>query len=196
MSEAPKDEKVKSILDNSLEWLETYFHRVESASQLHTLPLCTVTKEGKSLILILFVVFFTRKNSEVECVLYVGASFRERVLISLLKNVSFGKTITYGELASLTGSPGLKVMLKIFLIHSNMEKYYYALSFHLSGAQLAVGTAMSTNPFQLVVPCHRVVKSGNQVGKYSGGCRNSVKIWLLQHEGMNVDQKGIVSHAA
>lgn len=67
----------------------------------------------------------------------------------------------------------------------------YALFVHL-GAQQAVGTAMSTNPFQLIVPCHRVVKSGNKVGKYSGGCRNSVKVWLLQHEGLNVDETGSV----
>lgn len=37
----------------------------------------------------------------------LGVSFKERVLVTLAKKVPFGKTITYGELASLAGSPGL-----------------------------------------------------------------------------------------
>ena len=99
-----------------------------------------------------------------------------------------GRTITYGELAALAGSPG------------NFDfELYFGLTLTLLfffrfmvGAQQAVGTVMAANPFQLVVPCHRVVKSGLKVGKYSGGRRNSVKVWLLQHEGFIIDENGAV----
>ncbi|MCE2525502.1 MAG: methylated-DNA--[protein]-cysteine S-methyltransferase [Acidimicrobiia bacterium] len=36
-------------------------------------------------------------------------------------------------------------------------------------AARAVGTAMSTNPVALVVPCHRVVRSDGRRGPYGGG---------------------------
>ena len=46
----------------------------------------------------------------------------------------------------------------------------------------AVGTAMRRNPVSLVVPCHRVVRAGQGAGHYSGGTRDHLKVWLLQHE--------------
>ena len=46
----------------------------------------------------------------------------------------------------------------------------------------AVGTAMRCNPVSLVVPCHRVVRAGQGAGHYSGGTRDHLKVWLLQHE--------------
>ena len=46
----------------------------------------------------------------------------------------------------------------------------------------AVGTAMRCNPVSLVVPCHRVVRAGQEAGHYSAGTRDHLKVWLLQHE--------------
>lgn len=36
------------------------------------------------------------------------------------------------------------------------------------GAARAVGTALRKNPFPLIIPCHRVVKSNGEIGKYAG----------------------------
>lgn len=44
----------------------------------------------------------------------------------------------------------------------------------------AVGNVMRKNPFPLVYPCHRVVKSGGRIGNYQPG--QSVKIQLLKLE--------------
>ena len=65
--------------------------------------------------------------------------FYRRVLDALM-TVDYGTTVSYGELARMAGS---------------------------SRAARAVGTAMSTNPIPLVVPCHRVVRSG----RIGGGVR-------------------------
>ena len=45
----------------------------------------------------------------------------------------------------------------------------------------ATGTAMATNPIPLVVPCHRVLRSGGKLGGYGGGL--DAKVWLLRLEG-------------
>jgi methylated-DNA-[protein]-cysteine S-methyltransferase len=44
-----------------------------------------------------------------------------------------------------------------------------------------VGTAMATNPLPIVVPCHRVLRSGGALGGYGGGL--DAKRHLLTLEG-------------
>ena len=83
--------------------------------------------------------------------------FYRRVLDTLM-TVEYGSTVSYGELAHMAGSPG---------------------------AARAVGTAMSTNPMPLIVPCHRVVRSDGSVGEYGG--RPEVKTWLIEHERSHLD---------
>ena len=73
----------------------------------------------------------------------------------LKDQVKCGQTVTYGELAKMAGSPG--------------------------GAR-AVGMAMKTNPISLIVPCHRVIKSGGALGNYSSYNGVASKRWLLEHE--------------
>jgi methylated-DNA-[protein]-cysteine S-methyltransferase len=45
----------------------------------------------------------------------------------------------------------------------------------------AVGNALGANPIPVVVPCHRVVRTGGAIGGYGGGL--SRKRWLLTLEG-------------
>ncbi|KAF4519842.1 hypothetical protein B566_EDAN006856 [Ephemera danica] len=80
------------------------------------------------------------------------------------------ESVTYKELAAMVGNPG---------------------------AVRAVGGAMANNPLQLFVPCHRVLPSPvkratSKVGNYSGGRKNLVKIWLLQHEGLVISDGRLV----
>ena len=50
----------------------------------------------------------------------------------------------------------------------------------------AVGGAVGHNPISIIVPCHRVIgRNGNLTG-YAGGIQK--KIWLLQHEGVDVSK--------
>lgn len=46
----------------------------------------------------------------------------------------------------------------------------------------AVGTAMATNPWPLIVPCHRVVSSGDKMTGYSapGGVRTKTRLLVLE----------------
>lgn len=56
----------------------------------------------------------------------------------------------------------------------------------------AVGNALSNNPFPLIIPCHRVVRSDGQLGGFQGGL--DMKRALLENEGINFDAKGKVPH--
>lgn len=48
------------------------------------------------------------------------------------------------------------------------------------GAFRAVGTILKNNPYPLIIPCHRVVKSDNKLGGYVFGARK--KKFLLNLE--------------
>jgi methylated-DNA-[protein]-cysteine S-methyltransferase len=85
---------------------------------------------------------------------------RRRVLSVLLDSVGYGATITYGTLASRAGlADGGK-----------------------APPARVVGQIMGSNPYPVIVPCHRVV-AGTGLGGYSGGAGIEIKRWLLTFEG-------------
>lgn len=82
-----------------------------------------------------------------------GASFSQAAW-KAMKKVKAGKVISYGELAERAGSPA---------------------------AVRAAGSACAKNAIVLIVPCHRIVKTGGALGNYAYGLDK--KEWLLRHEG-------------
>ncbi len=80
-----------------------------------------------------------------------------RKVCEAARSVEPGRTVTYGELAALAGSPG---------------------------AARAVGQAMATNRFPVVVPCHRVVAAGGRPGGFSAAGGLTTKERLLALEGV------------
>jgi methylated-DNA-[protein]-cysteine S-methyltransferase len=80
------------------------------------------------------------------------------VLSTLHATVSYGESVTYGELAGRSGS---------------------------AVPARAIGSIMGANPIPIIVPCHRVV-AADGLGGYSGGTPGqgrATKRWLLAHEG-------------
>ncbi len=57
-------------------------------------------------------------------------------------------------------------------------------------AARAAGTALARNPFPLIVPCHRTVRSDGSLGGYGGGLE--MKRALLEMEGVGFDSLGRV----
>lgn len=51
-----------------------------------------------------------------------------------------------------------------------------------AGAWRAVGTILKNNPYPLVVPCHRVVKSDKKTGGYVFGIKNKRMLLDLERE--------------
>lgn len=60
-------------------------------------------------------------------------------------------------------------------------------------ATRAVGNALATNPFPLIVPCHRAVRSDGRLGGFQGG--PAMKRALLEREGIAFDRTGRVAVA-
>jgi len=54
----------------------------------------------------------------------------------------------------------------------------------LKNGQRVIGTIMKKNPFPIIVPCHRVVKSNGKIGGYVYGER--VKSQILAREGIKI----------
>jgi methylated-DNA-[protein]-cysteine S-methyltransferase len=75
-----------------------------------------------------------------------------------MQKIEAGRTRTYGELARDIGS-----------------------------SARAVGGACGANPIPVVVPCHRVIAAGGDIGGFMGaradGFERDIKRWLLEHEG-------------
>jgi len=82
-----------------------------------------------------------------------GAQFSQDAWKAMRK-VKAGKTLSYADLADRAGS---------------------------AAAVRAAGSACANNAIALVVPCHRIVKTGGALGNYAYGLNK--KEWLLHHEG-------------
>jgi methylated-DNA-[protein]-cysteine S-methyltransferase len=94
-----------------------------------------------------------RRHFEVQLDRQLSHGYR-RTVLEALSEVPYGQTVSYRDLAERTGNPK---------------------------ASRAVGSAMATNPIPIVVPCHRVLRTGGALGGYGGGL--DVKVWLLRLEG-------------
>jgi methylated-DNA-[protein]-cysteine S-methyltransferase len=82
-----------------------------------------------------------------------GTMFQQQVWTAL-RRIPFGKTVSYGELATRLGKPD---------------------------ASRAVGRANATNPICLIVPCHRVIGADGSLTGFAFG--EDIKRQLLEHEG-------------
>ncbi len=59
---------------------------------------------------------------------------------------------------------------------------YGALAKRIASSPRAIGQACARNPLPIIVPCHRVLSSGDRLGFYSAGDGPDTKAWLLTHE--------------
>ena len=72
---------------------------------------------------------------------YAGTAFQQQVWAALL-TIPFGRTWSYLDVAERIGDPG---------------------------ATRAVGMANNANPIAILIPCHRVINAGGELGGYGGG---------------------------
>jgi methylated-DNA-[protein]-cysteine S-methyltransferase len=100
--------------------------------------------------------YFAGKLTEFDLPLdwQLSKDFRRKVLRAIAR-IPYGQTRSYTEMATSAGN---------------------------ERAVRAAGTACGTNPIPLVVPCHRVLRSGGALGGYGGGV--PMKEGLLRLEGI------------
>ena len=83
-----------------------------------------------------------------------GTDFQQQVY-AIMQDIPFGEVLTYGAVAKMLGV----------------------------SAQ-PVGQACGSNPIPVIIPCHRIVGTGN-LGGFSGLGGVETKVQLLRHEGAN-----------
>jgi methylated-DNA-[protein]-cysteine S-methyltransferase len=94
-----------------------------------------------------------RRDFDVPIDWRLTGGFGRRVLKATAR-IPFGKVSSYQRVAAAAGSP--------------------------AGSR-AAGNALGANPIPIVVPCHRVLRTGGAMGGYTGGLDK--KEWLLKLEG-------------
>ncbi|EGP93116.1 MULTISPECIES: MGMT family protein [Nitrosarchaeum] len=87
----------------------------------------------------------------------------DKKIYKKLLEVPKGKITTYGELAKAVG---------------------------LKNGQRAVGKIMNKNPYPVIIPCHRVIKSDGKIGGYAYG--EEIKSNMLSKEGIKIQNGKIL----
>jgi AraC family transcriptional regulator of adaptative response/methylated-DNA-[protein]-cysteine methyltransferase len=85
--------------------------------------------------------FDARRREFTLPLVYPGSSFQTKVW-NALRDIPYGDTIPYEELARRVGSPT---------------------------GQRAAGHANGQNPLAIIIPCHRVINKDGKLGGYGGG---------------------------
>ena len=88
----------------------------------------------------------------------IGTEFQLKVW-NTLKKIPSGEVWTYTQLAQFIGHPS---------------------------SPRAVANACGANPYPIVIPCHRVIRSDGSIGGYSGEGGVETKRRLLSEEGVTV----------
>lgn len=103
--------------------------------------------------------YFAGEKPETDLPLRAAGTDFQRAVWDLLKEIPYGATVTYGELAEkLAAQRGRPCSAR------------------------AVGAAVGRNPISVIVPCHRVLGADGALTGYAGGLAR--KRALLQIEGV------------
>jgi len=86
----------------------------------------------------------------------------EKVYKKLLE-VPLGMVTTYGDLAKAVG---------------------------IKNGQRVIGRIMNKNPYPVIIPCHRVIKSDGKIGGYAWG--KKIKTNMLSKEGVKIKNGKII----
>lgn len=81
----------------------------------------------------------------------------DRRVYAVTSAIPRGSTLTYGDVAARLGQPG---------------------------AAQAVGRALGRNPFPIVIPCHRILGAGTEIGGFSAPGGTATKQAMLALEGV------------
>ena len=79
----------------------------------------------------------------------------QRNVLTNLRTISYGNTVSYSQLAKLSNSPK---------------------------AARVIGTVMAQNPLPLIIPCHRVIKADGSPGLFSAAGGSDTKARMLELE--------------
>ena len=101
--------------------------------------------------------YFAKMRVEFDLPLATEGTPFQRSVWRVLREIPYGATISYGELARRVGNPK---------------------------ASRAVGSANGKNPLPIVIPCHRVIASDGTLGGFGGGLPAKEALLALEREAL------------
>jgi len=109
-------------------------------------------------------------------------------VLDALKNILDGKEVKESfKLATKYLSPySEKVLKTLGMVPVGYVTTYGNLAKVCGGSPRAVGRVMASNPFVLLIPCHRVVCSDMSIGGFGGGVK--VKWEILKRENKGCEE--------
>ena len=131
-------------------------------------------------------------------------SFNQIKLKSAASITSLGEKIQYflkGEnikfdLGILNFTRCLEIQKKVLLADFNIPRGFVSTYKRIAnyigitnGARV-IGNALARNPFPIVIPCHRAIKTNGDLGSFQGGIKMKRK--LLEMEGIEISERGKV----
>lgn len=84
-----------------------------------------------------------------------GLTELQKLVYSATAKIPYGKLSSYKEIAEVINRPN---------------------------AYRFVGTTLAKNPFPILIPCHRVIRSNNTIGRFAGGKNLKIKMIELEKE--------------
>lgn len=107
--------------------------------------------------------YFASNLTRFEVALHTPGSVFQNQVWSALRQVPYGTTCTYGQIAALLGKPG---------------------------ASRAVGLANGSNRMSIVLPCHRVIGADGSLTGYGGGKHRKEFLLRLESVAIQMAEQG------
>ncbi len=120
--------------------------RIDPAWKRSTTPFADVRAQLRE--------YFAGRRIEFDVPLAMDGTPFERRVWSALRDIPYGETVSYGEVAHRVGQPS---------------------------AARAVGLANGRNPIAVIVPCHRVIGANGTLTGYGGGLERKRLLLELEH---------------
>ena len=129
-------------------------------------------------------IYFSGQEPEFMPPLHLGGTPFQLAVWQILRQIPYGQTMTYGEIAQLIAAqhnaPQADIAQRDALQNGAARRNRSRMS-----AQ-AVGGAVGRNPIALLIPCHRVVGANGKLTGYAGGVDRKAKLLALEKADTNV----------
>ena len=116
-------------------------------------------------------------------------------LVNLMQTFVSGQSVKF-DLSLLAFETCSNFQQRVLLAENNIPRGWVSTYGRIGkyigvnrGAR-AVGNALACNPFPIIIPCHRAIRSDRKLGGYQGGIK--MKRALLEFEGIKISKTGKV----
>lgn len=129
-------------------------------------------------------IYFSGQEPDFMPPLHLGGTPFQLAVWQILRQIPYGQTMTYGEIAQLIAAQYNAPQADITQRDASQNGAARRNRSRMSAQ--AVGGAVGRNPIALLIPCHRVVGANGKLTGYAGGVDRKAKLLALEKADTNV----------